>query len=93
MAAVFQAEQRQQAQHDHRHVRHSAGSRVEPLLQAMAARVSKESGPKVAFHCPHGAAACGGFDAFDARVRNFLGNLPPLRREFASSTKIKACRA
>jgi hypothetical protein len=40
MPVAFQAEVQQQAQHNHRHARHSAGSRVEPLLRAMAARVS-----------------------------------------------------
>jgi hypothetical protein len=38
--SAFQAEERRQAQHDHHHARHSAGSRVEALLRAMAARVS-----------------------------------------------------
>jgi hypothetical protein len=49
----------------------------------------RESGSKTRSIARNGVAASAGFDAFDARARDFPGKPAPLRRKFAVATKIK----
>src|SRR6478672_376813 len=52
MPSGFQAQERQQAQHDHHHARDTARSHVEHLLRAMAGRKSRCFRTSNAGHCP-----------------------------------------
>jgi hypothetical protein len=49
---LIQAQQRQQAQHDHHHARDTAGSRAEHLLRALAREKCPKTLGKMRGHCP-----------------------------------------